>query len=344
MSWFGGGTTEPAKTEQKTGSSSLYDRYAPSAENAAKGFHSTTRSAQLRAGRVRLNCYLNLEGVGVTYVGGPQGHGTIVMLPMEIDTLEEVLQHVQLKLDLDKRMCYCADLFLPDGKIIDRYEELVDNAKREVPIIIGCGEPFDGSRVPQDLLEFYLNGGGRTGVKTVITECARQRFNARSDRAESVRQDGHGLYPNSLAVVQSRTQAVEANREKAAMMRQRYLEGLVRRNEEDSDYLRAAQQNIMFHKMEEDESRMRREDWEMERMERLNAERKSVRLECNEERQLQLTRRKELHDKVKEGKRQQKEKVKAKKEQYKKDARVEDFGTRPGQVAQGPTDHFGRLL
>jgi hypothetical protein len=159
-----------------------------------------------------------------------------------------------------------------------------------------------------------------------------------------VRQDGHGLYTNSLAVVQSRTQAVEANREKAAMMRQRYLEGLVRRNEEDSDYLRAAQQNIMFHKMEEDESRMRREDWEMERMERLNAERKSVRLECNEERQLQLTRRKELHDKVKEGKRQQKEKVKAKKEQYKKDARVEDFGTRPGQVAQGPTDHFGRLL
>ena len=148
MSWFGG------SSDDKPGTSSLYDKYAPNPKDAAHGIHATTRSAQLRASSIRLNCYLNLEGVGVTYVGGPQGHGTIVQLPVEVDTLDEVLSHVQLKLDLDKRMCYAADLFLPDGKIVKSYAELVEHSKRETPIIIGCGEAFDGSRVPQDLLEF----------------------------------------------------------------------------------------------------------------------------------------------------------------------------------------------
>ena len=55
-----------------------------------------------------------------------------------------------------------------------------------------------------------------------------QRRDFKRDKAETVRQDGHGVYPNSLAVVNARTQAVEANREKAAYMRQRYHEGLVR--------------------------------------------------------------------------------------------------------------------
>mmetsp|Transcript_10792 Transcript_10792/g.27753 ORF Transcript_10792/g.27753 Transcript_10792/m.27753 type:complete len:151 (+) Transcript_10792:447-899(+) len=147
----------------------------------------------------------------------------------------------------------------------------------------------------------------------------------RSDRAEAVRQDGHGVYPNSLAVVQSRTQAVEANREKAAMMRQRYLEGLVRRNEEDADYLRCAQQNIMFHKMEEEESRARREEYEMERMDRLNAERVSTKTECNQERMMLLEKKKALAAKVKEGKEKQRLKTKAAKDKYQKDARLKGF-------------------
>lgn len=261
----------------------------------------------------------------MTHVGGPQGHGTIVLLPPEVDTLDEVLRHVQLKLDLDSRLMFAADLFLPDGEIIDSFEELVKYSKLETPIIVGCGEAFDGSRVPRDLLEFHLQGGGRSAVKKVNSELSKQRYYSKSDRAESVRQDGHGVYPNSLAVVQSRTQAVEANREKAAMMRQRYLEGLLKRNGEDADYLRAAQQNIMFHKMEEEESRARREDYERERMERLNAERVSTRTECNQERQLQLTRRKELHDKIRAGKERQRQTTKAAKEKYQQNARADVF-------------------
>ena len=319
MSWWGGSGDDAGA------SSSLYDKYAPTAESVRKGQHATTRSAQLRACGVRLNCYLNSEGVGVTYVGGPKGHGTIVQLPVEVDTLEEVLQHIQLKLDLEKRLSFAADLFLPDGKIIKTWEELLDHSKRMTPIIVGCGEPFDGSRVPQDLLEFYLQGGGRDAIQKVNKELAKQRMYKRSDQAEAVREDGHGVYPNSLAVVQSRTHTVEANREKANMMRQRYLEGLVRRHEEDQDYLRSAQQNIMFHKMEEDETRARREEWERDRMDRLNAERKSTRSECNQERKLQLEQRKAMHAKIKEGKDKQKQKVKAAKEKYKQDARLAEF-------------------
>ena len=49
-----------------------------------------TKSSVLRKDRVRINCYLNAEGVGVTVIGGPRGHGTIVRLPLECDTLAEV--------------------------------------------------------------------------------------------------------------------------------------------------------------------------------------------------------------------------------------------------------------
>ena len=329
MSWFGGGDSQQTGD---AGGSSLYDKFKGNQPAVA---NSPTRSSELRKANVRINCYLNQEGVGVVVVGGPRGHGTIVQLPTEVDSLEEVLPHIQLKLKLDERMCYACDLFLPDGKLINSFPELVAAAKAETPIIVGCGEPFDGSRVPQDLLEFYLQGGGRSAVHKVTGELAKQRAWNKRDVADSVRQEGHGVYPNSLAVVNARSMAVEANREKAAMMRQRYLQGLVKRSEEDNDYLRSAQQNIMFHKMEEEESRARREDYERERMEKLNAERTSTRLDVNKARSEDAERRAALHAKVKEGKARAKLKYKEARSTYKKNARVEDYGSRPGRPAYG---------
>ena len=67
-----------------------------------------TKSSMLREQRVRLNVYLNAEGVGVTVIGGPRGHGTIVVLPVEVDTLEEVMPLIQERLKLDERMMYAA--------------------------------------------------------------------------------------------------------------------------------------------------------------------------------------------------------------------------------------------
>ena len=68
------------------------------------------------APRVRLNCYLNCEGVGVTVLGAPQGHGFIVKLPGQVDTIEEVLIHLQKQMKLDNRMLYASEMWTPDGK------------------------------------------------------------------------------------------------------------------------------------------------------------------------------------------------------------------------------------
>ena len=93
----------------------LYDTYATgrsgkSSTRSRGPVVGETKSAILRRQRTRLNVYLNSEGVGVTVIGGPKGHGTIVMLPMECDTLEEVLPLIQLKLKLDERMLYAAEV------------------------------------------------------------------------------------------------------------------------------------------------------------------------------------------------------------------------------------------
>ena len=100
------------------GGSSLYDRYA-----AVPVSNSPTRSSMLRQGNIRLNCYLNCEGVGVVVIGGPKGHGTMVQLPIETNTLEEVYPLIQTKLKLDEKMLYCADLFLPDGARVTSFEQ-----------------------------------------------------------------------------------------------------------------------------------------------------------------------------------------------------------------------------
>ena len=95
------------------GPSSLYDRYA-----AVTVSTSPTRSSMLRQGNIRLNCYLNCEGVGVVVIGGPKGHGTMVQLPVETDTLEEVYPLIQTKLKLELSSTTTVDksqhrLFMP---------------------------------------------------------------------------------------------------------------------------------------------------------------------------------------------------------------------------------------
>ena len=337
------------------GSKSLFDQYKPATGNRGglmnkKGNGTRagtdinyepslqrvgqTRSSLLRSGGVRLNCYLNAEGVGVVVVGGPRGHGTLVQLPTTCDTIEEALPLIQLKMKLNERMMYAADLWLPDGTSITTFQQLVDASAIDTPIIVGCGEPFDGSRVPLDLLEFHRQGGGRGAVHKVNKTLKNSRKNDRVDKAESVRQAGHGLLPNSLAVVTARSQNVETNREKAANMRQYYMESLVRRTADQEDLKFCAQQNIKFHRMEKEESRLRYEEKMAERMERLKAERRNDVLDVKASKREDAERAKALHDKVKAGAANHKLKKKAHSERYRAEARKADFGTRPGQVQE----------
>jgi len=333
--------SEDGPSTDAPASAGLYDQYASgkaSGDGTLKA--GETKSSYLRRERVRLNVYLNQEGVGVTVIGGPQGHGTILMLPLEVDTLEEVLPLIQLKLDLDARLLYVAELWLPDGTPITAFQELVDAAAIDTPIIVGCGEPFDGSRVPLDLLEFHKQGGGRQAVHKVNRTIAQSRKTDKLAKAESVRQSGHGLLPNSLAVVTARTQTVETNREKAANLRQYYLESLVRRTADQEDYKFAAKQNIQFHRMEKEESKMRIEEKQRDRMDRLNNERQRDSMDVNKSKREDTHKAQMLHDKIKAGSERSKAKKKAHSERYRTEARKADFGTRPGQDKKAITDKY----
>ena len=160
---------------------------------------------------------------------------------------------------------------------------------------------------------------------------AESRKADKMSRAESVRQAGHGLLPNSLAVATARTQNVEANREKAATMRQQYMESLVRRSAAMEDLRFCAKQNIQFHRLEKEESRVRKEDKERERMEGLAEMRRRDQMDLMRSRREDTERAKNLHDKVKTGQEYGTQKKKAHTERYRREARKAEFGTRPGQ-------------
>ena len=245
-----------------------------------------TRSSMLRAQGVRLNCYLNCEGVGVTVLGAPQGHGFIVKLPGQVDTIEEVLIHLQKQMKLDSRMLYASEMWTPDGKSIKTFKQLSDAAAIDSPIIVGCGEPFDGSRIPQDLLEFHKEGGGRQGARSVHKQLKTRRHAVLRNKAESVRQAGHGI--NSEAVSIARYQNVEVNKEHVNEMRHQYMESLLIRAAQQEDLMNSVKSNIEYHRMEAQESKARLEEKRAQRAEQLRADRAKQRSDYMDARREQL--------------------------------------------------------
>ena len=88
---------------------------------------------------------------------------------------------------LDQKILYAAQLFLPDGKKIKSYRDLIEAADKDHAIIVGCGEPFDPTTVPYDLLEAYLHGGGREGLKKVKAQLKQKQKIAAQEKADTVR-------------------------------------------------------------------------------------------------------------------------------------------------------------
>lgn len=234
--------------------SSLFDRYAAPVGSALSRItrhgHFQTRTSRLRAGGVKLACYLNTEV--------DRGRATIISLPEECDTLGEVLPKIQLHMKLDKRMLYAAELFVPNGDRLNTYADLVDAAEKDTAIVVGCGEPFDQSTIPYDILEFHLHGGGRQAASKVKKELADKRQLDAYEKADSVRQSGHGVHPNSVAVVTARSQTMESNRNQAAQMRHEYMEQLMFRASQQKEMVDRVQMNNAMHKMEMLEAKSRR--------------------------------------------------------------------------------------
>lgn len=270
---------------------SLFDQYMSPAEARAnrKLGHGETRTTRLRATGVKLSVYLNTEV--------NKGYATVISLPEDCDTLGEVLPKIQQQMQLDRRMLYAAELYLPSGEKITDYKKLIDSAALDTAIIVGCGEPFDPSSIPYDLLEFHLQGGGRQAAKKVKKQLQDKRKEECLEKADTVRASGHGL--DSKAAITSRQQAQEDNREQANLQRQEYMEQLMYRAAQQKSLMDRVHNNNLLHKMEQDEARAKREEFERVRLETL-ADQRRLDKEISDMKKAEAREKiKVMHDKVK---------------------------------------------
>ena len=278
---------------------SLLQQYSPDGKGARRRGNATTRSAMLRANCIRLNCYLNCEGVGVTHLGGPAGHSTIVKLPEECDTMDEVLIKIQARLHLDERMLYASELYDVQGMQITSISQLAQLAMVDAPIIVGCGEPFDGTRIPQDLVEFHKEGGGRQGPLKVHKTLREKRIAALKEKADKVRESGHGI--NSEAVALARVQNIEMNRDHVHEMRHKYMESLLIRAAQQEDLMQSVKANTEIHRMEAAESKARQHERALEKKHQLAVERRQQKLIAAQNRQELNAAAREKADRVRSG-------------------------------------------
>jgi len=216
------------------GGASLFDRYGDAhtmrAQSEANG---STLTSRMRSNGIRLVCYLNTEC--------DRSRSTIVHLPDAIDTLSEVFPVIQRKMQLDQRMLYAAELFLPDASKISNFHQLIVAASMDTTIIVGCGEPFDPTTVPLSIISFHKHGGGRGAAKIVKKELSDKKLRASQLKADQVRASGHGL--SSAAASAAREATLEANRQSAAGMRHDYMNQLLERSSQKAELIRHVQAN-----------------------------------------------------------------------------------------------------
>ena len=216
--------------------SSLFDRYAAegtSLRALSSNGNGQTLTSRLRSTGTKLACYLNTEC--------NRSAAYIIHLPETCDTLGEVFPLIQRRMQLDKRMLYAAELFLPDGYKISSFRQLQEAAHVDTAIVVGCGEPFDASTVPQSLLSFHQQGGGRAAAKFVKKQLAEKKLRSSQLKADQVRASGHGL--SSAAASAARAAAVESNRQAAAAMRHDYMNQLIVRSSQQTELIRHVQAN-----------------------------------------------------------------------------------------------------
>lgn len=220
-----------AQEHSAMGGASLFDRYAN--VDTVRAQSGSTLTSRLRSTGIRLVCYLNTEC--------DRGRSTIVHLPEAVDTLSEIFPLIQRKMQLDKRMLYAAELFLPDGSKIINFHQVTEAAGIDTAFIVGCGEPFDPTTVPQSIISFHKHGGGRGAAKTVKKELADKKLRASQLKADQVRASGHGL--SSAAASAAREATLDANRQSAAGMRHDYMNQLLERSSHKAELMRHVQAN-----------------------------------------------------------------------------------------------------
>lgn len=208
----------------------LFDKYAASTPSPTnlRGHH--TNASRLRVQGVKLICYLNTEV--------SSGRSTLVHLPEEHDTIEEVLPYIQNKMQLEKRMRFAKQLFTPTGTNITTWEQLTQAAAAEIPIIVGCGEKFDPTTVPATMVSFQEYGGGRYATQQTKHEIQVRAKRQAQQRAAAVRATGHGM--QSSAAKSARAETIEKNRSQATEMRHEVMESLILRSSQHDELVRSS--------------------------------------------------------------------------------------------------------
>ena len=281
--------------EKYSGNTSAVSTRSGSGKKKMVG-NATTRGAVLRSQGYRLTCYLNADGVGMSSIGGVGGHSTIVKLPMACDTFEEVLIKIQQALHLDKRMLFASELWRLDGTPVNDYKSIQQAAEADVPLVVGCGEPFDSSNKPQDLVQILNEGGGRKGSTKLLKDIREKRVAALKEKAEKVRSEGHGT--DAKAVATARLQTTEQNREQVHEMRHRYMESLLIRAAMQQDLMSTVKSNMAYQQLEKAESKARQEEQRAARLEELANERKAQKEQAHMSKVLRLERARAKADRV----------------------------------------------
>lgn len=266
---------------------SLFERY--SASPGKKVGHQWTRTVRLRSNGLKLSCYIN-ERVNFS-------RATVISLPEECDTIAEVMPKIQQMMQLDKELKYAAELYNPDGSKITSWKELETAARKDTAIVVGCGEPFDHNTMPWDILEFYKQGGGRKAAKIVKHMLQDKRKEEALEKADTVRASGHGLTP--VAVITSRNENVELNRQQANIQRHEYMEQLMYRAAQEKELMDRVQQNNAMHKLEQEEAKIRKKEYERERFEMLAYQRELQKAEAERRKAEMDEKMRTMHNKVK---------------------------------------------
>ena len=146
-------------------------------------------------------------------------------------------------------------------------------------------------------MEFHLQGGGRQAATKVKKQLQQKRQEESLEKADTVRASGHGL--DSRAAITSRQQHENDNREQANLQRQEYMEQLMYRAAQNKSLMDRVHHNNLLHKMEQDEARAKREEFERVRLETL-ADQRRMDKELADARKAQAQMQiKNMHDKVK---------------------------------------------
>jgi len=114
-----------------------------------------------------------------------------------------------------------------------------------------------------------------------------------------VRASGHGVFPNSSAVVTARSRTVETNRELAAHMRHEYMEQLMYRASQQQELVAAVRTSNQMHQVEHKESKERRRQYEASRLAKIEDEKRAAKEEYRAKKASQKQRIRAIHDKVK---------------------------------------------